>query len=192
MTYLPLTPVLTPTQALAAATGYGWSVLPHDNGGFFAQSGEHRMTVVFNDDRTFRAAHVRRGFSGTMTSVPERLVVGKFAEHGRPLLPHPRDPDEGVQQLTAEQVTDLRRQFRERNERYAALGPADDPAAPLPSCPACGAEAEDIDALAEDPQFGVDGVALHMRWLPCGHRFRAVVGEGERLERPPSSEETNG
>jgi hypothetical protein len=189
MTYLRLDPVLTPTQALAAATAYGWSVLPHDNGGFFAQRGEYRMIVVFNEDRTFRAAHVQRGRGGTMTLVPEDFVVGRFARHGRPLPPHPDDHGEVVQQLTDEQVADLRRQFRERNEQYAALGPTQDPAAPLPHCPACDAEAVDIDSLAEDPEFGVAEVVLHMRWLPCGHRFRAVVDEGER---PASGEEASG
>lgn len=78
---------LTPTQALAAATGYGWSVLPHDNGGFFAQSGGRRMTVVFNDDRTFRCAYIQQGANSTLAMVPEDLVVGRFARHGKPVRP---------------------------------------------------------------------------------------------------------
>lgn len=86
MTRIQLEPVLTPTQALAAATGYGWSVMPHDNGGFFAQSGEHCMTVVFNDDRTFRCADIRQG-NGMLVMVPEGDVVGRFARHGRTLRP---------------------------------------------------------------------------------------------------------
>lgn len=84
MTYLPLEPVLTPAQALAAATGYGWSVIPHDNGGFHAQSGGHRMTVAFNEDGTFRHADIAESQYGTLTIVDEAWVIGRFVQHGRP------------------------------------------------------------------------------------------------------------
>lgn len=84
MTRLPFEAALTPDQAHAAATAYGWSVLPHDNGGFFAQLGEHCMTVVFNDDRTFRCAHIQQGANSMLAMVPEDLVIGRFAQHGRP------------------------------------------------------------------------------------------------------------
>lgn len=93
MTRIQLEPALTPTQALAAATGYGWSVLPHDNGGFFAQSDKHCMTVVFNEDRTFRCASIRQGADGMAAMVPEDLVVGRLARHGKPL--HPTTSGEG-------------------------------------------------------------------------------------------------
>lgn len=33
---------LTPERARAAATEYGWSVLPHDNGGFWRGAGPVR------------------------------------------------------------------------------------------------------------------------------------------------------
>lgn len=82
---MPFEPRLTPTQARAAADGYGWSVLPHDNGGFFAQSGEYRMIVVFNDDGSFRCAHVRKGRDGMDMDLMEGAVVGEFAMHGRPV-----------------------------------------------------------------------------------------------------------
>lgn len=87
MTYLPLTPVLTPTQALAAATGYNWSVTPHDNGGFFAQSGEHRMIVTFAPDGSFRHANVRKGFDGMAMMLLEGDVIGALARHGSPERP---------------------------------------------------------------------------------------------------------
>ena len=82
---------------------------------------------------------------------------------------------ETVRQLTSQQVSDLRRQFDERAERLASLGPTEIPTAPLPGCPACGAEAERIDQRVEDPKFDVGEREVRMRWLPCGHRFRAVV-----------------
>lgn len=82
---------------------------------------------------------------------------------------------EPVRQLTSQQVSDLRRQFDERAERLASLGPTETPTAPLPRCPACTAEAERIDQRVEDPKFDVYEREVRMRWLPCGHRFRAVV-----------------
>ncbi|WP_406444518.1 hypothetical protein OHB14_36645 [Streptomyces sp. NBC_01613] len=91
---------------------------------------------------------------------------------------------ETVQQLTSQQVADLRRQLRERDEQLAMLGPTEMPTAPLPRCPDCGAEAERIDQRVEDPEFGVDETALRLRWRPCGHRFRAVVDPSAGLVRP--------
>lgn len=82
---------------------------------------------------------------------------------------------ETVHQLTSEQVSDLRHQFDERAERLAGLGPTEIPTAPLPCCPACAADAERIDQRVEDLKFGVDEREVRMRWLPCGHRFRAVI-----------------
>jgi hypothetical protein len=75
---------LTPDQALAAATAYGWSVLPHDNGGFFAQSGEHQVVVAFNEDRSFRHGQVREGGDGIALFLEEGTVVFAFMQHGRP------------------------------------------------------------------------------------------------------------
>ncbi|MFI6491196.1 hypothetical protein [Streptomyces sp. NPDC050564] len=92
--------------------------------------------------------------------------------------------NEAVQRLTSQQVADLRRQFHERDEHLAKVGPTEIPTAPLPPCPACGAETERIDQRMEDPEFGVDGTALRLRWLPCDHRFRAVVD----LDAPPVDE----
>ena len=82
---------------------------------------------------------------------------------------------ETVQRLTSEQVVDLRRQLN--NRPVEALGTIlrSEPLPPLPLCPSCGTAAERIDGRVEDPQFGVDETALRLRWLPCGHRFRAVV-----------------
>ncbi|MDX3520727.1 hypothetical protein [Streptomyces scabiei] len=79
-----------------------------------------------------------------------------------------------VQQLTSQQVADLRRQFNARAVEGLGTLLQDRPA-PLPHCPACDAVAEQIDELVEDPKFDVDETALRLRWLPCGHRFRAVV-----------------
>lgn len=80
-------PRLTPDQAHAAATAYGWSVLPHDNGGFFAQRGEYRMIVTFAPDGSFRCAQVRKGFDGMAMMLTEGDVVGAFARHGSPQRP---------------------------------------------------------------------------------------------------------
>ena len=91
---------------------------------------------------------------------------------------------ETVQRLTSEQVADLRRQFRERDAEGLGAALLGKPAPPLPRCPACDAVAERIDQRVEDPQFGVDETALLLRWLPCGHRFRAVVDLGVGVVRP--------
>lgn len=99
---------------------------------------------------------------------------------------------EAAQQLTSQQVAELRHQFRERDEEIASKGPTEVPAAPLPRCPACGGEAERVDQRVEDPRFGVDEAALRLRWLPCGHRFRAVVDLDAALDRPAGSEEKTG
>jgi hypothetical protein len=84
-----------------------------------------------------------------------------------------------VQQLTSQQVADLRRQFRDRDAEGLGALLLDEPVPPLPSCPTCGVAPERIDQRTEDPEFGVDVTALRLRWLPCGHRFRAVVDLGE-------------
>lgn len=87
MTHTPLEPALTSTQARAAATAYGWSVLPHDNGGFFAQCGQHRMIVTFAPDGSFRAADVREGRDEMAMALMEEAVVGELARRGNPLRP---------------------------------------------------------------------------------------------------------
>ena len=92
--------------------------------------------------------------------------------------------DESVQQLTSQQVAGLKRQFRERDEQIVSRGPFGIPAAPLPRCLACGAKAERIDQRLEDPRFGIDERVLRLRWLPCGHQFRAVTD----LDAPPVDE----
>ena len=73
---------LTPEQAHSAATGYGWSVLPHDNGGFLAQRGPHRMIVTFDEHRAFRCAHLREGVDGFEQSLTEGAVIGQLAMRG--------------------------------------------------------------------------------------------------------------
>lgn len=85
MTYLPLTPALAPTQALAAATGYGWSVTPHDNGGFFAQSDQHQVVVAFNEDGSFRHAQVREAGAEIALFLTEETVVYALMQYGRPM-----------------------------------------------------------------------------------------------------------
>lgn len=89
-----------------------------------------------------------------------------------------------VQQLTSEQVAELRRQFNARTTDGLGALLRGEPAPPLSRCPACDAEAERIDQRVEDPEFGVDVTALRFRWLPCGHRFRAVVDLDAGLARP--------
>lgn len=86
-----------------------------------------------------------------------------------------------VQQLTGQQAADLRRQLLKRAADGLGTTLRGEPAPPLPPCPNCGDVAERIDERVEDPQFGVDETALRVRWLPCGHRFRAVVD----LDVPP-------
>lgn len=87
MTRIPLEPALTSTQARAAAAAYGWSVLPHDNGGFFAQCGQHRMVVTFAPDGSFRAADVREERNEVAMALMEGAVVGELARRGNALRP---------------------------------------------------------------------------------------------------------
>ncbi|TVZ96501.1 hypothetical protein [Streptomyces sp. BK340] len=82
---------------------------------------------------------------------------------------------ETVQQLTNEQVAALRQQLNNRPVQALGTILSGDPLPPLPPCPACGAAAERIDQRVEAPAFGVYETALRLRWLPCGHRFRAVA-----------------
>lgn len=82
-------PRLTPVQALAAATAYGWSVLPHDNGGFFAQADRNQMVVAFNEDGSFRHAQVREGSSEVPLFLEEGTVVYAFMQYGRPAISEP-------------------------------------------------------------------------------------------------------
>jgi hypothetical protein len=82
---------------------------------------------------------------------------------------------ETVQQLTSEQVAALRQQLNNRPVEAFDTIVRGEPLPPLPCCPACGATAERVDERLEDARFGVDEVALRLRWLPCGHRFRAVI-----------------
>lgn len=71
--------VLTPDLARATAAAYGWRVLPHDNGGFFAQRGQAEMTVTFAEDGSFRHADVREGRSGFPLFLMEGAVLGELA-----------------------------------------------------------------------------------------------------------------
>lgn len=89
-----------------------------------------------------------------------------------------------VQQLTSQQVADLRRQFNARTAEGLGTLLHDRPAPPLTPCPACDAVAEQIDERVEDPEFGVDETTLRLRWLPCGHRFRTVVDLNAGPVRP--------
>ncbi|MFJ5967904.1 hypothetical protein [Streptomyces sp. NPDC093060] len=73
---------LTPEQARAAATGYGWNVLPHDNGGFFAHRGPHQMIVTFAPDGSFRHASVREGANGPEQLLPEGAVIAELVMRG--------------------------------------------------------------------------------------------------------------
>lgn len=73
---------LTPEQARAAAEAYGWSVLPHDNGGFFAQRGEYRMIVTFDERGTFRHASVCEGLDGFPLSLLGGAVIAQLAVCG--------------------------------------------------------------------------------------------------------------
>jgi hypothetical protein len=82
---------------------------------------------------------------------------------------------ETVQQLTSQQIATLRRQFSDRDAEGLGAILRSEPVPPLPDCPACSVEPERIDQRVEVPEFGVDETALRVRWLPCGHRFRAVV-----------------
>ena len=82
---------------------------------------------------------------------------------------------ETVQQLTTEQVAELRRQFNDRAAQGLSTVLRGAPAPPLPPCPSCDVVAEQIDQRVEDPKFGVDEREVRLRWLPCGHRFRAVI-----------------
>jgi hypothetical protein len=80
-----------------------------------------------------------------------------------------------VQTLTPQQVAELRRQFRNREAEGLGTILRGEPAPPLPACPSCSVEPERVDQRIEDPEFGVDETVLRTRWLPCGHRFRAVI-----------------
>lgn len=73
---------LTPELARAAATEYGWSVVPHDNGGFFAGRGPHRMIVTFNEHGAFVHASVCEGIDGFQVALIEGAVIGELAVRG--------------------------------------------------------------------------------------------------------------
>lgn len=74
--------ILKPEQARAAAAAYGWSVLPHDNGGFFAQRGPYQVIVTFAPDGSFRCAFVREGVNGSENSLLEGAVISELAMRG--------------------------------------------------------------------------------------------------------------
>ncbi|BBC35272.1 hypothetical protein SGFS_065660 [Streptomyces graminofaciens] len=90
---------------------------------------------------------------------------------------------ETVQQLTRQQMANVRGQLEDRLMQLIGLEPGA-PQPPRPACPACGADAERIDQRLEDSEFGVDETVVRMRWLPCGHRFRGVVDPDVQPERP--------
>jgi len=89
-----------------------------------------------------------------------------------------------LETLTVEQVAALRRQLNNRPTEALSTVLRGKPLPPLPPCPACGASAERVDERVEDPQFDVYDMALRLRWLPCGHRFRAVVDPSAGLVGP--------
>ncbi|SES03890.1 hypothetical protein [Streptomyces qinglanensis] len=89
-----------------------------------------------------------------------------------------------VQELTAEQMAELRWQLNSRPVRALGTIARGEPLPPLPRCPGCGAVAERVDERLEDPQFGVYETALLARWLPCGHRFRGIVDPFAESVRP--------
>jgi hypothetical protein len=82
MSDFTIDPSLTSELAREAAAAYGWSVLPHDNGGFFARRGHHRMIVTFDECGVFRYASVREGLDGSDESLMEGAVVGALAMYG--------------------------------------------------------------------------------------------------------------
>lgn len=90
---------------------------------------------------------------------------------------------ETVQQLTRQQMANVRGQFEDRLKELISLDPGA-PHPPLPRCPSCEADAERIDQRLEDPEFGADETVVRMRWLPCGHRFRGVVDPDVQPVRP--------
>jgi hypothetical protein len=90
---------------------------------------------------------------------------------------------ETVQQLTRQEMANVRGQFEQRLLKTIDSVPGG-PYPPLPRCPACDADAERVEQRMEDPQFAVDETVVRMRWLPCGHRFRGVVDPGVQPVRP--------
>jgi hypothetical protein len=89
-----------------------------------------------------------------------------------------------VQDLSREQIAELRRQLTARTAEGLGTLLRGEPAPPLPPCPDCKVVAERIDERVEDPKFDVDETALRLRWLPCGHRFRAVINLDAGPVRP--------
>lgn len=90
---------------------------------------------------------------------------------------------ETVQQLTRQEMANVRGQFEQRLLDTIDSTPGG-PYPPLPCCPSCGADAERVDQRLEDPEFGVDETVVRMRWLPCGHQFRGVVDSDVQPVRP--------
>lgn len=82
-----ISPGLTPERARAAATTYGWGVLPHDHGGFLAECGRHRLVVTFAPDGSFQTADIREGFGGESEPLSETDVIGTLARYGSPVRP---------------------------------------------------------------------------------------------------------
>ncbi|WP_282084008.1 hypothetical protein [Streptomyces tendae] len=78
-------------------------------------------------------------------------------------------------EITPGQFTALRRGLQEREAEIIErmLQQPDYP--PLPPCPECGAEVEQIDSMVEPPSFGLPEQAFLINVKPCGHRLRAVV-----------------
>jgi len=73
---------LTSEYARAAAAEYGWSILPHDNGGFLAQRGPRQVIVTFAPDGSFRHASTQKGLNGLAEFLLEGSVVTALAQYG--------------------------------------------------------------------------------------------------------------
>jgi hypothetical protein len=73
---------LVSAPARAAAAEYGWSILPHDNGGFLAQRGPRQVIVTFAPDGSFRHASTQEGLNGLAEFLLEGAVVATLAQYG--------------------------------------------------------------------------------------------------------------
>ncbi|MFH8531517.1 hypothetical protein ACH4GE_24240 [Streptomyces tendae] len=84
-------------------------------------------------------------------------------------------------EITPSQFTAMRQALQEREAEIIGrlLQQPDYP--PLPPCPECGAEAEQIDSMVEPPSFEFAEPVVLINVQPCGHRLRAVVDLDEPM-----------
>lgn len=82
--------------------------------------------------------------------------------------------------LSSAQFATMRRTLQAREDSIIeqVLQQPDYP--PLPPCPECGGETEQMDTMAETSKFGIDEDAWLINVKPCGHRFRVVVNPDEQ------------